>query len=72
MDIAILISASLGLAWGLGWSHTVSIGKRILAAIEIGYGPNTSKTMYRLTGKTTEGNYLDLDIPAIARAYYEA
>lgn len=70
--IAIWISASLGLAWGLGWLYTVSVGKRILAAIERDYGPKTSKTVYRLTGKTKEGDYLDLDIPAVARAYGEA
>lgn len=46
-------------------------GKRILSSIEKDFGPRTRQSVYRIISKTKDGEFLDLDIPAIARAFRE-
>lgn len=47
-------------------------GKRILGAIEKDYGPRTRESVFKTFAEGKEGDKIDLDIPAIARAYGES
>lgn len=66
------IACALLLGTALAHFYVAYNGKRILSSIEKDYGPRTRQSVYRIISKTKNGEFLDLDIPALAQAFREA
>lgn len=72
LKVAIFSFGSIGLTMAMVPFQLEANGKKILSDIEKNYGPQTGEHVFRVFASGDEVSAIDLDIPAIARAYGEA